>query len=115
MPVQTTTMRNALVDAYKAQATHAALATTVPAASAGTEPSGGSPAYARKPSNWGATSNSAATAAPTAFDVPSGTTIAGAQFFNALTAGTYLDGGSVPSQPFASQGTYTLTATITVS
>lgn len=115
MPIQTVTMRNALVDAYKAQATHAALATSAPGASAGTEPSGGSPAYARKVSNWGATATSASTAAPAAFDVPSGATIVGAQFFNALTVGTYLDGGAVTSQAFASQGTYTLTATYTQS
>jgi hypothetical protein len=45
--------------------------------------------------------------------VPSGTTIVGAQFFTLVTAGVYLDGGAVPSQAFASQGTYTLTATYT--
>lgn len=113
MPIQTATMRNALVDAYKAQATHAALYTSTPGAAAGTEPSGGSPAYARRASSWGATSNSSATATPAAFDVPSGVTIVGAGFHSAISAGNYLDGGTVPSQPFSSQGTYTLTATYT--
>lgn len=113
MPIQTVTMRNALVDAYKAQAAFAALATTAPGATAGTEPSGGAPAYARKAATWGATSNSSATATPPAFDVPSGASIVGAQFFTLVTAGVYLDGGTVPTQAFASQGTYTLTATYT--
>lgn len=113
MPIQTVTQRNTLAAAYATAATHAALATTVPAGTAGTEPSGGSPAYARKAATWSAPASSVVTATPPAFDVPSGATIAGAQFFNALTVGTYLDGGSVPSQPFSSQGTYTLTATYT--
>lgn len=115
MPIQTVTQRNTLVDAYKAAATHVALYSTAPGASPGTELSGGSPAYARKVSNWGATSNSAATASPAAFDVPSGATVAGAGFHTALTAGTYLDGASLTSQAFSSQGTYTVTLTYTQS
>jgi hypothetical protein len=45
--------------------------------------------------------------------VPTGTTVAGAGVHTAITAGTYLDGGAVTSQAFASQGTYTLTLTYT--
>src|SRR3954447_26167296 len=111
MAVQTVTMRNDLVDAYKTQDTHCALASTEPGSPAGTELSGGAPAYARRTSNWGATASGAATAAPTAFDVPSGATVAGVMFYNALTAGSYLDGATVTSQSFSSQGTYTVTAT----
>jgi hypothetical protein len=113
MPIQTVTQRNALATAYAAGATHAALATTAPGAAAGTEPTGGSPAYARKPANWSAAAASVVTATPAAFDVASGTSVVGAQFFDALTAGNYRDGGTVPTQAFASQGTYTLTATYT--
>ena len=112
MPIQTVTMRNALVDAYKAQATHMAVYSTVPGASAGTPISGGSPAYANRASNWGATATSAATAAPSAFDIPSGATAAGIGFLNGI-AGTYLDGAAVTSQTFSSQGTLTVTATYT--
>ena len=46
MAIQTTGMRNALATAYETEATHAAIYTTVPGATAGTEP--GAP-YARKP------------------------------------------------------------------
>ena len=113
MAIQTVTLRNLMVDQYKAQCTHVALYSTVPAASAGTELTGGSPAYARRVANWGATASSAATASPAAHDVPSGATVAGAGFHSAITAGNYLDGGSVTSQAFASQGTYTVTATYT--
>lgn len=111
MAIQTVTMRNALVDAYKAQATHCALYSTAPGASAGTEITGGT--YARKPVSWGATTASASTASAIVFDVPTGATVAGFGFHTALTAGSYLDGGSLTSQAFASAGTYTLTPTFT--
>lgn len=115
MPVNTVGMRNVLANAYAGAAPYMALYSTVPAGSAGTEISGGSPAYARKASNWGAAANSAAVASPAAFDVPSGATVAGIGFHSAATGGTYMDGVGVTSQAFASQGTYTVTATYTQS
>lgn len=112
MTIQTATQKNNLATAYGTNATFAALYTTAPGASAGTEPTGGSPAYARKAITWGAASGGVITATVT-FDVPSGTTVVGAGVHTAATAGTYLDGGTVTSQAFASQGTYALTLTYT--
>lgn len=112
MAIQTVTQKNTLATAYGNAAAYAALYSTVPGSSAGTELSGGSPAYARKAITWGAASNGVITATVT-FDVPSGATVAGAGYHTALTGGTYLDGGSVTSQAFSSQGTYTLTLTYT--
>lgn len=112
MAIQTVTQRNTLAAAYGAAAQYGAIYTTAPGASAGTEPSGGSPAYARKALSWGSPSASAVTATAT-FDVPSGTTVVGAGVHTAVTAGTYLDGASVTSQTFASQGTFTVTFTYT--
>ena len=114
MAIQTTTQKNNLATAYGTNATYAALYTTAPGATAGTEVTGGSPAYARKAITWGAPSNGVITATVT-FDVPSGTTVVGAGVHTAVTAGTYLDGASVTSQNFASQGTYALTLTYTQS
>jgi hypothetical protein len=113
MAIQTATMKNSLANAYQAAATHAALYTTVPAGTAGTEVTGGSPAYARKALTWGSPTNGVVSATAVVFDVPSGTTIAGAGVHDAITAGNYLDGAGVTSQAFASQGTYTLTITYT--
>lgn len=113
MAIQTATKRTTMATAYSSDITHIALATSAPGASAGTEATGGSPAYARKAANWGTASASAITASPAAFDVASGQTIVGINMMTASTAGTYLDGASVTSQAFASQGTYTLTATYT--
>jgi hypothetical protein len=121
MAIQTAAMRNILCTAYANQlagqtagtaAVYAALYTTAPGGSAGTEPSGGSPAYARKLISWGAASGSVITGTCT-FDLPSGTTIVGGGVHTAVTAGTYLDGGALTSQAFASQGTYALTLTYT--
>lgn len=115
MAIQTTTMKEALSTAYGTNATYAALYTTVPGASAGTEVTGGAPAYARKALTWVPGSVDGVNTATVTFDVPTGVTVAGAGVHTALTAGTYLDGGSVASQAFAAQGTYTLTLTFTQS
>lgn len=114
MAVQTVTMRNALATAYGTNAAFGALYTTAPGATAGTEVTGGTPAYARKALTWGAAASSAVTVTAT-FDVPSGTTVVGAGVHTAVTAGTYLDGSTVTSQAFASQGTYAVTFTYTQS
>lgn len=114
MTIQTATQKNNLATAYGTAATHAAVYTTVPGGSAGTEVSGGSPAYARKPITWSAPSNGVVTATVT-FDIPAGTTVVGGGVHTALTGGSYLDGGAVTSQAFASQGTYALTLTYTQS
>lgn len=113
MAIQTVTMRNSLATAYGAAAIQAALYTTVPGGSAGTEVTGGSPAYARKTISWGAASASVVTATVT-FDVPAGATVVGAGV-HAASGGAYLDGAAVTSQNFATQGTYTLTLTYTQS
>jgi hypothetical protein len=112
MAIQTVTQRNSLATAYGAAAPYAALYTTVPGATAGTEVAGGSPAYARKQCVWGTAVNSAVTVTVT-FDVPTGTTVMGAGLHSAVTGGNYLDGGAVTSQAFNSQGTYSLTITYT--
>lgn len=114
MAIQTNAMKNILSDAYKGSATHGAVYTTAPGSSAGTEPSGGSPAYARKALSWSASSGGVTSATAT-FDIPASTTIVGAGVHSALTAGTYYDGGSLTSQTFASQGTYEVTFTYTQS
>ena len=114
MAIQTVAMRSLLAEAYKVAATHAALYTTVPGGTAGTEVTGGSPAYARKALTWAGSASATRTATVT-FDVPASTTVVGAGVHSAITAGTYYDGVAVTSQAFASQGTYELSLTVTIS
>lgn len=110
MAVATTLAKNAIVSGYAGQASFAALFTTVPGATAGTEVTGGS--YARQAVTWGAPANGVSTATVT-FNVPAGVTVQGAGFFTTATGATYVDGGSVTAQTFATAGTYTLTLTAT--
>lgn len=114
MAIQTTAEKNALATDYGADAPYGAVYTTTPSASAGTEPSGGSPAYARKALSWSSASGGVITATAT-FDIPAGATIVGVGLHSAVTAGTYIDGSSITSQAFASQGTLTVTFTFTMS
>lgn len=115
MAIQTAQGKENLAVAYGTNATHGAVYTTAPGASAGTEPSGGSPAYARKALTWAPGTVDGVVTATATFDIPSGTTVVGVGLHTALTAGTYLDGASVTSQTFASQGTYQVTFTYTQS
>jgi hypothetical protein len=113
MAIQTATQKNnTITTGYATAAAYGALYITAPGASAGTEVSGGSPAYARKALTWGAPTNGVSTVTVT-FDVPAGTTVVGAGVHTALTAGTYLDGATVTSQAFGTQGTYAATFTFT--
>lgn len=115
MAFPTNTMKEDAAVGSVSKATHAALYTTVPGGSAGTEVTGGSPAYARKPISWNAGAVDGSTTATVVFDVPAGVTVRGAGLHTALTGGTYVGGGSVTDQAFATQGTYTLTVTSTVA
>lgn len=110
----TTVMKTALATAYIAIATWMGLTSTAPSSTTGTEISGGSPAYARVAASWG-TAGATTTGTPAAVNVASGTTVVGVQYWNASTAGTYEDGATVTSQAFASQGTYTVSPTLTAS
>lgn len=115
MPVATAQQRENVAVAYGGAATHGALYTTAPGGSAGSEPSGGSPAYARRPLTWAPGTADGVVTATATFDVPSGATIVGAGVHTAATGGTYLDGVAVTSQAFASQGTFQMTYTYTQS
>jgi hypothetical protein len=110
MAIETTTLKNTLAQAYGTAAAFGALYSTVPSGTPGTELSGGSPAYARKPLTWSTAASGEVTATAT-FDVPAGATVAGAGVHSALTGGTYLDGGAVTTQAYSSQGQYVMTFT----
>lgn len=116
MAIATLAQRNAMATAYGVAAPNGALFTADPgtSGSATGEVSGGSPAYARKSMAWGAASASAISGSPT-FDVPTGTTVTffGVTVSSTATTADVRDKVAVTSQSFASQGTYTVTATYT--
>lgn len=107
MAIDNVATRNALVDYFTSISPYGALFSTAPSGgSAGTELTGGSPAYARKPITWPAAASGASTGSTLTFDVPSGATVAGFGYYSALTAGTYRAGVGLTTQTFASQGQY---------
>jgi len=114
MAIQTTTKKNSMATAYGSDTAYGALFTTAGGSTAGTEVSGGTPAYARKPLSWSAPSNGVITAVAT-FDVPAGITVKGTGVYTAATGGTYLDGNGVPDAAFTTQDTVQVTFTATVS
>jgi hypothetical protein len=117
MAIATVLARTLMATAYSTTiGKYGALTTTAPGATSGTELTGGSPAYARLAPTWASASASAiTTSAALAFNVGSGNTVVGFEFFDALTVGNYLDGAGITSQTFASQGTYSITPTYTQS
>ena len=114
MAIASTFGKNSMATHYGAVATHGTVYTTAPGATAGTEPSGGSPAFARKALTWGAASGGVVTATAT-FDIPAGSTIVGTGLHDALTAGNYIDGKTETSVAFPAQDTLTVTFTYTQS
>lgn len=119
MAIRNVTQRNALATAYGAAAPFGALFSADPgtAGAATNELTGGAPAYARKAANWGTAAASVITSGTQVFDVPSGSTVAYHGLAASGTAGTadIRDSVALTSQTFASQGTYTVTATYTQS
>lgn len=116
MAIAVLAQRNAMATQYGVAAPFGTLFTADPGAT-GTvtgECTGGSPAFARKAMSWGAASASAVTGAPV-FDVASGTTVTffGVAVTVTLATADLRDKVAVTSQAFASQGTYTVTATYT--
>ena len=109
MALATATARNTLANAYAGAAKFAALYTSVPSSTPGTEVTGGS--YARVPITWSNAVAGSVTATVT-LNVSSGVTVRGAGVHTAETAG-YFDGWTVAEQPFGSDGKYTLTLTYT--
>lgn len=114
MAIDATATKNALADAYKALAAYISAFTAMGSAgSAGTEVTGGSPAYARKALSWGSSSGGVVSATAAVIDISSGSTVVGVGLHTAVSAGTYVDKTTVTSQAFSSQGTYTVTPTYT--
>ena len=112
------TMKTALATAYAIEAPFSCLFNADPgtADAALTELSGGTPAYARINLAWAAGAAGVRSGTAT-HNVASGSTVAYAGVANTglLAAATVRDSGVVPSQTYASQGTYAVTTTATLT
>lgn len=119
MAIQINSMKSTLATAYKNAAVYGLLfnTTTPPTTGAATgELSGGS--YARISISWGTVTNGVvSTSSNLVFNVASGATVGS---FGVATSGTATtadvqDWYALTSQSFASAGTYTISATVTIS
>lgn len=105
---------NAAITGVKNAGSYISLHTADPGTGGGSEVNGGT--YARKQTSWGAVASSAVTGSSVTIDVPSGTTITHWGLWSAVSAGTFLYGGSLPApESFGSNGTYSLTPTLSAS
>lgn len=112
MPLTTAELQ-AAVDTEAARITYLSLHTADPGQTGASEVTGGSPAYARKLTTWGAADASGvSTGSQVTFDVPGGTTITHVGFWSAATAGTFRGSVNITDETFAAQGQYLFTPTL---
>lgn len=112
MPHSTATLNSQSTDVITNYWKFGALATGTPTAStAGTEISGGSPAYARIALTNGTPSGGVNVASAVTFNVPASTSPANFEGYSAITAGTYAGWVAFTAIPFSVQGTLAVTPT----
>lgn len=104
---RTNTMKNVLATAYGADVAKVSLHSADPGSTGASEISGGSPAYARVTPPSIAAPTTGLISFQVTFNVPAGATVAGIGLWD--VSNNFLDGGTVTSQSFGSQGTYTAT------
>jgi hypothetical protein len=77
-----------------------------------TEPSGGSPAYARKALTWGSSSAGTKALAATlpTFDIPAGFTVKSVGLWTAVSGGTLIGYFDVTDEAYVGQGTYAVSS-----
>lgn len=102
----TTAGQNLMLDALGAASTYVGLS------NAGTELTGGSPAYARQAITFGAAAagSMAMSGGTRQFNVPASSTVNQFDLYSALAAGTRYGSGSLTSEVYGGQGLYDLTA-----
>lgn len=106
---RTNTLKAVLAVAYGNDIAKVSLHSADPGLTGANEISGGSPAYARVTPPSPTSNGTGQITFQVTFNVAAGTTVAGAGLWD--SSNNFLDGGTVTSQAFASQGTYTLTVT----
>lgn len=114
MAIEVGATRQVLADAYTGLGTWFSIHTGATSGTGANEASGGSPAYARKQTTWGAGSNGVTGGSQMTFDLQAGTyTRVG--FWNASSAGTFRDACAMTSTTMPAQGQILVTPTITVT
>jgi hypothetical protein len=112
---------NAAIDGVAALGTYISLHTADPGTTGTSEVSGGSPAYSRKQTTWGASAAGVKTGSAQTFDIPGAITIGWYGVWTAGTGGTWVTGGPLRNagntanitESYTQQGQYALTPKLT--
>ncbi|MBF6449039.1 MULTISPECIES: phage tail fiber protein [Nocardia] len=117
MAIAVTATKNTLCNAYAGIGganTYVSIHTGDPGTSGANEATGGSPAYARVATTWGAASNGQVSGSQVTINLPAGTyTYAG--LWTAASGGTFIDKVAIASTTLGSQGTLLVTPTFTMT
>lgn len=114
MPWKVTATRTLVADYTAGLGTWISLHTADPGQTGASEVSGGSPAYARKQTTWGAASSGTATGSEVLFDVPPGTTVTHVGIWSASTSGTFREYADSADVAFTPQGQLKVTPSIVI-
>jgi len=105
MAINVTATRNLMAEHYKSLGTWISLHTASPGETGTNEVTGGSPAYARKQTNWDVSAtNGVVNGSECVFDVPANTTITHVGIWTAVTGGTFIDWADSADITFTPQG-----------
>jgi hypothetical protein len=110
------TSKDVALTAIGAAATFISLHSADPGTTGANEITGGSPAYARVATTWGAAAASSMAGSQVTLNVPASTTIEFWGVWSLVTGGVYYEGGALPAnETYGGQGTYLLTPTLTAT
>jgi hypothetical protein len=112
MAIAVPATRDTLANAYKALGTWISLHTLDPGQTGVSEATGGTPAYARKQTTWGASTAGAVTGTQVAIDAPAGN-YPWAGLWSAASGGTFIDKQALSGASLPVQGQILVTPTYT--
>ena len=114
MAIAVTTTKNTMATYYGTLGTYIGLATGAPGSTStpSNEDTGGSPAYARKQTTWGAASSGAITGTAVTIDTPAAT-ITYILLASAVSGNNMIDNASITSVVMSGQGQIVVTPTYT--
>lgn len=112
MSIAVTATKNALASAYVALGNWISLHVSDPGTTGAGEATGGTPAYARKQTSWGAPTNGVATGSQVAIDAAAGT-YPWAGIWSAASGGTFVDKIAIASTTLGAQGQVQVTPSYT--
>ncbi|QSL99780.1 hypothetical protein SEA_ODAY_36 [Gordonia phage ODay] len=115
MALATDSMKTAMLNAYKNEASWISLHTADPGSTGASEVTGGTPTYARQQTTWGTPASGVMTGTKVSINVPATTVVAAGVHTAASGGSTYRDKLTIPSTTVSANATIDVTPTITIT